>query len=70
MDSVSTLCEVEKCKTKAGLDMTRDPRYYKGHEHCAADLEESKFWRSEAKRIRDIVQRTQFNRNILMWLAA
>ncbi|CAE7411881.1 CAT1 [Symbiodinium natans] len=48
--------------------MTRDPRYYKGHEHCAADLEESKFWRSEAKRIRDIVQRTQFNRNILMWL--
>ena len=55
--------------SQVGIDMTRDPQYYKGDEHCD-DLEGSSFWQKEAKRILERVDQSKYDEHILMWLAA
>ncbi|CAE7374598.1 CAT1, partial [Symbiodinium pilosum] len=54
-------------KVMVGIDMTRDPQYYKGDEHCD-DLEGSSFWQKEAKRILERVDQSKYDEHILMWL--
>ena len=57
--------------SKAGLDMTRDPRYYaEGSEHCSDDLEASDYWKSALRSILREVNTYKSDPHILMWLAS
>lgn len=51
----------------AGLDMKRDPQYYVGPENCK-NMDQSKWWRSEADQILKVVRQNKDNPRILWWI--
>ena len=53
---------------QAGLDMTRDPRYYQGVENCH-DMETSKWWANHAESILATVRKNKDESRILWWIA-
>lgn len=59
--------EIADAMVVAGLDMTRDPKYYKGWENCR-DMENSQWWASHAKTILDAVMQNKEHRRILWWI--